>query len=275
MVPSRLLALPFAVFTALMLYWAFRYSDRYAPYAIPSGIILAIILTFGYQINWWWYRRFPPDLPEEARRFLERFSLQYRNMLPRAQQEFRQKTALFLMTLEFKAQGFESSMPEEFKLIVASSAVTLTQRQENYLLPDFPVVVIYPGPFPSPQYPELFHASEIFEEDGVLIFSAAHLMKGFTEPERHYDVALHEWARVFVLAYRDKPWPVLEEDTWEQLARISGFTREALLRYVNRPDLELLPAAIVHFVHFPDRFAQLEPGVFRRLQEIFQIAGHP
>lgn len=269
MIPSRLLALPFGLFTLLMIYWAFRYSDRYAPYAIPSGVILAAILTFGNQINWWWYKRYPPDVPESARRFLEQFSEPYRRLWPKDQQTFRQKIALFQLTLEFKAQGFEQDMPEDFKLIVAASAVQLTYEQPDFLLPKFPVIVIYPGPFPSPQYPEDFHASEVYEEDGVLIFSAQHLIKGFTEPRHYYDVALHEWAHAFILTYPEKPWPAIGEETWELLTRMSGFGKEALIHYVNRKDLELMPAVIVHFVHFPQEFSALLPQMYEALKAIF------
>ena len=259
--PSRILGILVGLFAAAMLYLTFRGEDRYAIYAIPPVILLAVILTLSHQINWWWYSRFPPDIEEEGRRFLERFYRPYQHLGEEARKEFRQKAALFRMALEFREQGMEQRIPEDFKLIVAVSAVVLTWKQEDFLLPKFPVVVVYRGPFPSPQYPELFHASELYEEDGVLLFSAQHLMKGFTEPERYYDIALHEWARAFILSYPDRPWPDPGEEIWGLLERVSGFGKTALQAYVNRPDLELLPAVIVHYLHFPEKFGEYLPDL--------------
>ncbi len=257
--PARILAVLFGLFAAAMLLLAFRGADYFALYAIPHVILLAVIMTFGHQINWWWYSRFPPDIDREGRRFLERFYRPYLRLGDEARREFRQKVALFQMALEFREQGMEQRLPEDFKLIVAVSAVILTYREDNFLLPKFPVIVVYRGSFPSPQYPELFHASELYAEDGVLLFSAQHLMKGFTEPEKYYDVALHEWARAFILSYPERPWPNPAEETWDLLERVSGFRKAALQAYVNRPDLELLPAAIVHCVHFPEKFEKYLP----------------
>ncbi len=257
--PSRILAVAFGLFAAVMLLLAFRGADRFAIYAIPPVVLLALVFTFGYQINWWWYYRFPPDIDEEGRRFLERFYRPYLCLGDEVRKSFRQKVALFQMALEFREQGMEQRLPEDFKLIVAVSAVILTYRENNFLLPKFPVIVVYRGPFPSPQYPELFHASELFEEDGVLLFSAQHLMKGFTEPEKYYDIALHEWARAFMLSYPERPWPDLGEETWDLLERVSGFGKAGLQAYVNRPDLELLPVAIVHYVHYPAKFGEYLP----------------
>lgn len=257
--PSRILAVGFGSFAAVILFLAFRGADHFALYAIPPVILLAVTLTFGYQINWWWYSRFPPDIDEEGRRFLERFYRPYLRLGDEVRKSFRAKVVLFQMALEFREQGMEQRLPEDFKLIIAVSAVILTYREDNYLLPKFPVIVVYRGAFPSLQYPELFHASELYEEDGVLLFSAQHLMKGFAEPEKYYDIALHEWSRAFVLSYPDRPWPVPGEDVWDLLERVSGFGRAALQAYVNRPDLELLPAAIVHYIHFPEKFEEYLP----------------
>ena len=271
--PSRILAAGFGLVAAVMLFLAFRGADHFALYAIPPVILLAVILTFGYQINWWWYHRFPPDLDEEGCRFLERFYRPYSRLEDKVRKSFREKVALFQMSLEFREQGIEERLPEDFKLIVAVSAVILTYREQDHLLPKFPVVVVYRGPFPSPQYPKLFHASELYEEDGVLLFSAQHLMKGFTEPDKYYDVGLHEWAHAFILSYPERPWPDLGEETWDLLEHVSGFGKAALQSYVNRPDLELLPAAVVHYIHFPEKFGKYLPELKAEIASCLEKGG--
>jgi hypothetical protein len=265
----------FGSITAAMLFLGFRGEDHFASYAVPPGVLLAVILTFSHQVNWWWYRRFPPDIDEGGRRFLERFYRPYLRLEEEARRVFRQKVALFQMALEFREQGIEQRLPEDFKLIVAVSAVVLTYREDHFLLPKFPVIVVYKGPFPSLQYPELFHASELYEEDGVLLFSAQHLMKGFTEPERYYDIALHEWARAFILSYPERPWPEPGEETWYLLERVSGFGKAALQAYVNRPDLELLPVAMVHYVHFSERFGEYLPELKAGIDRCLKMGGFP
>jgi hypothetical protein len=271
--PSRILALFLGLIAAAMLFLGFRGEQQFAPYAVPPGVLLAIVLTFGDQINWWWYSRFPPDIDEGGRRFLERFYRPYLRLGDEARKIFRQKVALFQMSLDFREQGMEQRLPEDFRLIVAVSAVILTYREHDYLLPKFPVIVVYRGPFPSPQYPELFHASELYEEDGVLLFSAQHLMKGFTEPQKYYDVALHEWARAFILSYPGRRWPDPGEETWGLLERVSGFSKAALQSYVNRPDLELLPAAVVHYIHFPEKFGEYLPELSAAIAKCLGMAG--
>lgn len=268
MTPSRIIAIPLALFAAFMLYWAFSYNDQYSKYVIVPVILLGMIYVLSPQLDWWWYKRFPPDVPGPIRAMLEERFEPYQRFSGVEKDQFRQKTAMFRMNVEFKGPAFDDKIAEDIQFIVAANAVLLTRRKDSFLLPTFKVAVIYPGPFPSPQYPMDFHASELFQEDGVLIFSAQHLIKGFFEPRHYYNVGLHEWARVFILSYPEGPWPAGADADWERLARVSGFQKDALFKYVNRPDLELIPAAIVHYFHFPDLFREVLPdyaGAFERI----------
>jgi Mlc titration factor MtfA (ptsG expression regulator) len=250
-------------------YFAYAVDSQYALWVIGPFVALVMIFVFSPQIDWWWYKKHPPQLPKPLLAFLEKYSRFYLNLNPGDQKKFRERMALFPMSKDFKSQSEEGTVPEDIKAVVSACALPLTLQQEAFLLPKFETVIVYPRPFPSPQYPEHFHSSEIFEEDGVVIFAAEHLLNGFMEPLKYYDIGLHEWSRVWMLSQPEVQWPELEEDFWEQLTAMSRFPREAIEKWINRPDVELLPVAIVHFFHFPRQFLAVAPSVYVQFQILF------
>ncbi len=267
--PTRLLAIPFAVGFFLFFYLAWAKDETYAIYVIPCSLILGLMYVFSPQIDWWWYKRNPPDLTDGIRRFFSERYTYYTRLPLRSKEPFRQKVAMFSMATDFKPMVMPD-VPEDVKAIVSASAVQLSAAFEDFLYPPFETVVIYPHPFPSPQYPEHFHLSEIFEEDGVILFSLDHLIKSFAEPDRYYNIGLHEFAKVFMLTYPDKAYPELAEDSWDSLEQISQFSKEAILRWINLPEIDPLPVSIAHFFVFPDRFKTVLPTIYDTYREIFQ-----
>ncbi|MEZ5040090.1 MAG: zinc-dependent peptidase [Saprospiraceae bacterium] len=267
--PSRLLAIPFAVGFVFFFYLTWSKDEAYAIYIIPCSIMLGMIFVFSPQINWWWYKKYPPDLPDGIRRFFGEHFTWYRNLPLRQKESFRQKTAMFSMATDFKPMVMPN-VPEDVKAIVSASAVQLTFGLEDFLLPKFENVVIYPHPFPSPQYPDRFHLSEIFEEDGVVLFSLDHLVKSFAEPTSYYHIGLHEYAKIFMLSYPNEPYPNLGEDIWVKLEAISHFSRQAIENWINLADIEALPVSIAHFFVFPQRFKEVLPDIYRIYALIFR-----
>jgi hypothetical protein len=267
--PSKILSIPFVLLAAWNLYHAFTGGELNLVGMVLPVVALAVIYVLNPQVDWFWYSRFPPDLPSGLVRMLEASTGPYRGYSEEEKTDFRKKTALFRLNLSFKGPAFDDTIPEDLQILVAATAVQLTRLREKFLFPDFQVAVLYPGPFPSPRYPTLFHASELHEEDGVLLFSAEHLVRGFMEPGRYYDVGLHEWAHAFIRSHPNLHWPEPDEVAWELLAQVSGFRRAVLQGYVNRPDLELLPAMIVHYVHFAPAFESILPEYARYFKLIF------
>ncbi|NUQ22945.1 MAG: zinc-dependent peptidase [Saprospiraceae bacterium] len=265
--PAGLLSLPFILLSAVWLYLAWEVDGAYATYLIPNVIILALLYTFSPQINWWWYRRYPPEPPKVLWPLLERFAF-YSTLSPEEKQRFRQRVALFNMSQEFMPQGVEA-VPDDLKLVIGGCAVQLTFYQEDFLFPKFENIVLYPKPFPTPQYPTQFHTSEIYEEDGVVLLSAEPLMRALMEPRQYYQIGLHEYAKVFRLKYPDLDWPDLPADTWELLQGVSGFSKEAIHKYINLEEVELFPVSVSLFFTFPDRFRELLPGLYESYAGIF------
>ena len=268
---SRILAIPFVIMALAGLYMAWEVDANFSALLVPGVLGLAVVYTFSPQIDWWWSKRNPPDVAEPIKLMLEKGCKFYQALNPDDRRTFRQRVAMFIMGTEFMPQGSET-VPEDLKAMIAASAVTLTFGQEQLLFPKFENVVLYPRPFPTPQFPTKFHASEIFEEDGVVLFSAEQLAHGFMQSDLYYHIGLHEYAKIFQLAYPNEPWPDLDESAWPRLEQISGFSREAIVRWINLDpnDIPPLPVSISHFFCFPERFKEVWPELFDLYHLIFK-----
>jgi hypothetical protein len=146
----------------------------------------------------------------------------------------------------------------------------MTYGRKEYLFPKFEHIVIYPSPFPSPQY-ESWHSSEIYEEDGVILFSAEHLMKSFLQPSGFFNTGLYEYAKVFMKSYPNEAYPTLGEDIWEQLAQISGFNKTYLTAFIGlaEKDIDVRAISMACYFIFPERFQAALPAVAEAYRAIF------
>lgn len=267
--PSRIVSIPFVIALLTVLYLTWRVSSSYAIYLAPPMVILAVIYVLSPQIDWWWYVRNPPDLPGTVRQMF--FQYPFYQRLPEGEKKrFRSRVAMFAMGNEFIPQAMEK-IPDDLKYIISACAVTLTFGQEEFLFKKFENIILMPRPFPTPQYPENFHASEVYEPDGAVLFSAEQLALGFMQSKQYYNIGLHEYANVFIRSNPQIDFPELDEDTWTALERISGFSKDWIDQWINRPDVEVLPVSIAHFFTFPEAFRQELPEVFERYREIFKM----
>lgn len=268
--PARLLALPFVIAALVFLYLTWEVDEGYSLYIVPCVLILAVIYVFSPQINWWWYKRRPPELEGPLKILLSKHNQFYRQLTEPQRRRFRERTALYMLAREFMPQAMEG-VPEDIKCVVAASAVQLTFGQDDFLLDPFERIVIYPKPFPSPQYPEQFHTSEIHEEDGVLLFSAEQLMRSFLHPQEFYHIGVHEFAKVYLHLHPDAGWPDLKEFSWDKLEAVSGFNLDFLTRWINLPEEAIPPLAVLicHFFIFPRRLRQIMPEEYEQLVKIF------
>lgn len=265
--PTRILAIPFVLLLALMLYLSLAVDERFSVVIIFCTVTLAMLFVFSPQIDWWWYSRRPPELEDTFRQFLRQRHPFYMDLSPEEKLKFRQRIALFRLAKDFMPQGMEE-VPDDIRFFIALNGVHLTFGWDDYLLPEYEKIIIYLHPFPSPQYPDRFHASEIFKEDGVMMFSAQHLVKGVMEPRRYFPVGLYEMAKVAIQGYPQKPWPRMPEDSWERLQRISGVGRDALVQYMNLDDLAPLPVSIVYFLTSPELLRREWPELFGKLNGV-------
>ncbi len=261
---------PFALIAALFLVLAWTVDDSYAIYFVPFLVISALIYILSPQINWWWYSRNPPDLSAELQAFLERCCGFYRRLPAADRRRFRARVAMFNLGVDWEPLAFpEDSLPPDVQVAIAAQAVSLTFRREVFLFDKFEKVIVFPRPFPTPEHP-YDHASEMHVIDGCLLFSAEQVMLGFVKPLQWYNVAMHEYAKAFVLKYPGEAWPdFAEADVWAKLEQVSGMPRVHVESVIGLAGLDALPVAIHHFFIFPERFTAAFPVESQAFANIF------
>ena len=269
MFANKLMA-PFALTAALFLALAWAVDESYAIWFVPFLAISALIFILSPQINWWWYSRNPPDLSPELKGLLERSCLFYRRLSTAEQRRFRGRVALFNMGTDWEPLAFpDDSLPPDVQAAIATQAVALTFGREAFLFDKFEKVIVFPRPFPTPEHP-YDHASEMHEADGCLLFSAEQVMLGFVKPTQWYNVALHEYAKAFVLKYPQAAWPDFSADlVWEKLEKASLMPRAHVESVIGLAGVDALPVAIHHAFVFPERFATAFPEENQAFAKIF------
>lgn len=268
---ANYLASPFVFLSLFFLYMAWKVDNEYSIWMAPCVLLSALIFIFSPQLNWWWYNRRPPALEPGLRALLERFSGFYRQLSPLDKERFRNRVALFRMGTDWEPMAFEGeAVPHDVQLALAAQAVMLTFKQTEFLFHKFEKIIVFPRPFSTPEYP-FDHASEMYQPDGCILFSAEQVMLGFTRPDSWYNVGLHEFAKAYVLTYPDEPYPPFQmDDVWEKLKSVSGMPAGHVESVIGLAGVEVLPVAIHHYFTFPERFASVFPEEMKVFGAIFR-----
>ncbi len=269
--PAHKLLAPFVFLALLFLYLAWEVDPGYAKYLIPCLVAAALIYVSSPQINWWWWRRNPPDLEPQLHAWLEHNSLFYNSLSAVERRHFRSRIFLQRENIDWTPMAWpDEKVPTDVQLAIASQAAMLTFGHEDFLFEKFEKIIVYPKPFLSPEHPEP-HASELFEPDGCLIFSAEQAMLAAMQPGRFFDPVLYEYARAFALSFPEKALPVLMDETsvWEKLAKV-GHARPQIEETIGLPNLDAQAVAVHHFFTFPARFAAVFPTEAEAMRQVFQ-----
>jgi len=267
---SNKIMLPFVLIAATFLVLAWTVDDSYSIYFVPFLVIAALIFILAPQINWWWYSRNPPELSMELQTFLGQSCVFYRGLSKEDRRRFRGRIGLFNMGVDWEPLAFpEDALPPDVQVAIAAQAVALTFRREQFLFDQFEKVIVFPRPFPTPEHP-YDHASEIHQTDGCLLFSAEQVMLGFVKPMQWYNVAMHEYAKVFQLKYPEEAWPSFSEaDVWSKLESVSGMPRAHVESVIGLAGVDAFPVAVHHYFTFPLRFATVFPAENQAFEKIF------
>lgn len=261
---SSRLAAPFVIGALIVLYMTWTEGSHWAIWMAPMVLVSALIYVFSPQINWWYYSRYPRPLPEHQQQLLARHLGFYNRLDAPGKQRFEARIQLFMMGTDWMPLGWpdgREQVPIDIQLALASQAVSLTWNMEDVLLTPFEQVVVYPRPFPSPEYP-FAHASEMYAPDGCLIFSAEQVMQAFVQPTIWYNVGLHEFAKAMVMRYPELPWPRVD-DVWEKLDLVSNMQRAHVESVIGLAGVDALPVMMHHYRIFPERFREVFPSEAR------------
>ena len=234
-------------------------------------ILFAICLLVGvigyifqYQIDQLMMRGVPQKLDSAMRGMLIHTSPQFRELHQTHQQLVEDRMKRWVMKKDF-IQKNDQDAPEDVKYILAYYSILLTLQQKEFLYTDLDRVAFYHHPFLSPAHPDDVHIAEVEREDGTLIISVPHLIKGHLE-KGYYNIGLHLMADAFQQIYLEEKI-VWHPDIWIQLEEISGMSRDSIEAYIGLPLDNPWPVAVHHQVVFHN--AQIEEVTSR----LPQLAG--
>jgi hypothetical protein len=266
--PSGILAGVCILLSAGFGYLTYDLGEQYAPGLIVFLLLAVLCYVYGPQINWWWWTRHPPDLPKSLHPPLENTPF-YQRLTEEGQRLFRKRVFLFNQAQRWMPQAMDK-ITEDIKTAISAGAVQVNFHRLNFLYPDYENIVVYAHPFPSPQYPNHMHASEVFEDEhgNGLIFSVEHVMRSFIEPQLYYNVSIHEYADLLIRTSNIN-FPAVSNDIWPALEQISGFSHERLLEFIGLDELDPLQVSITHYLVFLERFRMILPDLAAELDEIF------
>ncbi len=269
---SKLLAIPFMLILFGLLFNAARTGGDHVVWIMVFVMICVLIYIFSPQLDWWWYQKYPPKLDPMFKALLEKHFTFYKNLSEENKEKFRIRVAMYMEGNEILSKGPEDmgESPDDLQGFVAAQIVHLTFGREDYKMDMFERIILYPGSFPSPQFPKRFHASEIFQEDGVMLLSARQLVNSVLKPEEHYNIGLHEYGKVFQLVYPDYNYPTNEQLLWSDLEKISGFSQKKAEDQYGLPLTDTLNVGITFFFIFPEKFKAILPEIYARFVEIFE-----
>jgi hypothetical protein len=236
---------------------------------ILPAIAIAGAYTLSPQIRWWYWKRHPPDLPTELAPLLDRFAL-YRSLGLEGKRDFRRRAFLIRENMEFTGMAVEK-IPEDVRLMVAASAAVVTFYRKDFLIPGFENVIFYKHLFPTPVH-ERLHSSELYPEDGVVIYTLNYLIRSVIEPEKYLQLGIYEYTRALFYTLPGLP-TVLEAHqlSYAEIEQLSGFSEEALKKFIGLDPLDRVAITVTLFHTHRETFARRFPDRFQRLNSTFDI----
>ncbi len=218
--------------TALFLGFAAYYYDdaSLAVWAVPFVVALAASYVLTPQLEWAYYKRNPSDLePPVVMLFEQRLPVWYQQLSAEQQEAFRKKTFLVRLGLDFKGQGFgDEGVPVDVQALIASQAARVVEAKHEFVLSPYETVVVYKHPFPSPAYPEAWHSSELYAEDGVLLLSVERALPGIFQPAKYFNITLYEWIRAAGTARANAAPQTLDDEVKLWVQDAIGLPPEAI-----------------------------------------------
>lgn len=245
-----------------------REQDWMSVFIIPFIFLGTLSYVFSPQLNWWWYQKHPPELPGNLGNLLLKYFPFYQNLSAENKTRFRRRTSMYLEARGFKAMagGEERDVPLDLKLIIAANSIMITFGSKDFILDKFERIFVYLQAFPTPDRPYL-HASELNEEDTCFLFSAEHIVLAFQQPDKFYNLVLHEFARAFQMTFPKKNYPELKDATWEY------WKKDNISKFLAIPEDEItqLGVSFNFFFQNPQKFKSLMPDDFERYKQVFNI----
>ncbi|MEP6794982.1 MAG: zinc-dependent peptidase [Saprospiraceae bacterium] len=241
----RIMVLAAAAVAGFAFFVFFRDRDDLIVYLAISLIILVTAYIFQFQIDQMMTRGAPLKLDSAMRSMLLNTAPHFNAMTTMQQLMVEDRMMRWVLKKDFIDKN-EQEAPEDVKFILAYYAVLLTIHQEAYNYDGLDRVIFYHHPFLTPHFMDDAHILELEKEDGSLIISVPHLLKGHLE-QGYYNIGLHLIAEAYQHCYlrHEIKW---SENIWESLETLSSISKEAIDHYIGLPVLNPWPVAVHHQV---------------------------
>ncbi len=268
---SKMIGLPIALTLGAILAYVYVFDHpEYSSWIIAPIILLAALYTLHGEIDRRWRRAHPRQVPQGLQLACNKWFLVLEHFSPAQRAEFNNHLDFGIAEHEFEPQGFETIPPEVKAGIAAQVALLKTLRPSAVrVLDDYVKIILYLHPFPSPQFKEYLHASELYIPDHVAIFCLDHIIKSLRSPAQYLRPVLYEFCKV-ILMDSDLPGRTL---TSLELASISGFATEQVIAYIGLPEEHIDWAALTcsYFLDYRDRFQIVAPEQHDRMVTFFNL----
>ena len=162
------------------------------------------------------------------------------------------------------------NIPADLQLMVAASAATVTYYRKEFLIPDFENVIFYKHLFPTPVH-ERLHSSELYAEDGAIIYTINYLLRSVVEPDKYLQLGIYEYTRALLYTeptLRDRLLPHTLD--YPDLQRITNFSEQALKEFIGLEELDQEALTVTVYYTHPESFAAKFPQAFAGVDEVFR-----
>ena len=270
---SRYIAAPFGLGLVIALTMTFLVSADYSWYIIPCFIALAIVYALHPQLDWWWANKHTPAMDSKLELWINKISPFYRQLNDLDKKKFQDRITLYLMANEYLLRGPEDfgSMPDDLKSLFAVPVVEMTfNQEEGWRLKKFERLILYPQPFPSPNFPTFIHSSEIEVEDGVIIAAISRLMDWVQAPERHFSLLHYEVAKAYMWTFREKINPSSIKFDWNELEAIGGFSEKELQeKIVGLPNIDPVAVLLSYYFTRGEKMKNVNSEMYEEVKNVF------
>lgn len=237
-----------------------------------AGVILAgSTLIMKREIDLWLMQKGRGTLTEKEVSFLKDSFALMKFLPDESRTIFYKKIHLFKLDKEIVSQYPDERIPHQAVLLCGAYASFFDSKPEvvRSPLPENPVYVFYGHPFPSPAYMKNLHITEHHAEDGALLFSVPHLIKGNENPVQFLNIALYE---TWKAAGRDHAGFADLPDLRE-LCRFGGYSLPDLEKYIGLPKEVIDAESLAVSLYFsqPAKFIRAFPDSGKQMADRFPL----
>lgn len=255
---SRILMLPVLIAIIVLVYVILQRDWIYLSIYVAGLIVLLVLMfIFSPQLDWWWWEKKPPTLPQATLQLFYSYKPGLANLDQTLQKKLSDRIALFILGKDFEFPDLDTS-PHDIKSLIAFYAALLTLEDQNYLLDPWDKIVLFRNKFLSPDN-QAPHASELHQEDRVVVFSIQHLAAGFRHPQEHFEIGLYELMRIYISLFQIENFNKPTESDCKMWKEKGFWYPEKITRNYGYNQVDPYVLALCNWVAFGEQFDQNFP----------------